>query len=410
VKRSLLISVVFCLTIRLLVAEEKYALIIGISDYPKLHAETSIKYADRDAADFAAFIQTPQGGGFEPQNVHLITDALATRDRIYVEFLWLYRNVGPAAVVYVFFAGHGDRYRNRGYFLPFETAADNPESAGIPMTEFFDKVTKELAARQVVLFIDTCHSAAMSQGTRASISLPADVLQEWNTSNERGSKDGQNVTAFFSSMANEESYEDRELGGGHGLFTYYLLQGLKGAAKATTDGFITGASLVDYVHDEVVRRSEARFTARQDPIVSADFSGSLKLSYVGPPKADSDLEKGVLAVPPLRESAGTGRLLAIFAHNGPINQVSFSSDGSLIVTSSDDATARVWDATDGKLRITLRHAGPVLNALFSPSGLLLLTVRSGGKLCIWDVRTEKIISSFTVANAAINPYFQTTIM
>ena len=50
-----------------------------------------------------------------------------------------------------------------------------------------------------------------------------------------------------------------------------------------------------------------------------------------------------------------------------MRSAAFSPDGSRIVTTSEDKTARVWDAATGSEIAILRgHAGPVRSAAFSP--------------------------------------------
>ncbi|HET8775154.1 MAG TPA: TIR domain-containing protein [Thermoanaerobaculia bacterium] len=74
-------------------------------------------------------------------------------------------------------------------------------------------------------------------------------------------------------------------------------------------------------------------------------------------------------------------------HTAEVNTARFRSDGRLVVTSSDDGTARVWDvATRSTLRVFRPHAGKVLSADFSPDGTLVVT-RSEvtNKVSVWDV-------------------------
>ena len=54
----------------------------------------------------------------------------------------------------------------------------------------------------------------------------------------------------------------------------------------------------------------------------------------------------------------------------------FSPDGSRIVTSSNDGTARLWDAQTGKPGTVLKgHEAPVTSAVFSPDGRMIATHR-----------------------------------
>jgi len=247
-------------------AQKKLALVIGIAGYPGFPEGEKLKYAGKDAEAFAAFIESEQGGKFSQENVHLVTNAEAKRVRLYKEFTWLFQNAGPEDQVYVFFAGHGVEYQNVLYFLPYDASKDNPDDNGIPMGEFFRKVTRNLAAKQVVVFIDACHAAGAAEGGRDRAAV--DVQKEWDALNN---KEGQFSMALFSSLANQRSWEDAGLGGGHGLFTWYLLEGLKGGAPGNEKGLITADALWNYVREKVEDRSRKRFPELQTPVASPSF-------------------------------------------------------------------------------------------------------------------------------------------
>lgn len=258
-------------------SQQKYALVIGISGAPlSSPTDSGLLYADRDAREFADFIGTREGRAFPPNNVHLVTNQQADRDRLFQEFRWLKQSAGPADLVYVFFAGHGVEFDNESYFLPADANRKNVDSAGIPMREFFTKVTRDLSAKQVVVFVDACHSAAAMEGARDHQTI--DIQREWDRLN---SKEGQVAMAIFSSLSNQQSWEDPELGGGHGLFTWYLLEGLRGAAHATGDGWITAASVLEYVRAKVEAQSLSKFS-RQTPISTPDFRTEFRLAITKP--------------------------------------------------------------------------------------------------------------------------------
>jgi WD40 repeat protein/serine/threonine protein kinase/tetratricopeptide (TPR) repeat protein len=85
-----------------------------------------------------------------------------------------------------------------------------------------------------------------------------------------------------------------------------------------------------------------------------------------------------------------GTLIRELKHDGEVNSAHFNSDGTRVVTASSDLTARTWDTHDGKLIGILTHAMAVRSALFSPNGQLIVTAMGGhGDLRLWDALTCK---------------------
>ena len=61
-------------------------------------------------------------------------------------------------------------------------------------------------------------------------------------------------------------------------------------------------------------------------------------------------------------------------HTGPLNNVAFSPDGKMAVTTSDDKTTRVWDVATAKTLATLPGTGvTIVKTIFSPNNQLVLT-------------------------------------
>jgi dipeptidyl aminopeptidase/acylaminoacyl peptidase len=73
------------------------------------------------------------------------------------------------------------------------------------------------------------------------------------------------------------------------------------------------------------------------------------------------------------------------AHTGPITSCAFSPDGTLLATSSDDGTARLWQVVDGTAQAVLTgHAGGVWDCPFSPDGSLLATTSDDHTTRLWN--------------------------
>ena len=62
---------------------------------------------------------------------------------------------------------------------------------------------------------------------------------------------------------------------------------------------------------------------------------------------------------------------------------------NVLATSSGDYTVRVWDVEAGSSRLTLKHAEVIQSLSWSANGSLMVTTSRDKKLRIWDVRQEK---------------------
>jgi WD40 repeat protein/tRNA A-37 threonylcarbamoyl transferase component Bud32 len=83
-------------------------------------------------------------------------------------------------------------------------------------------------------------------------------------------------------------------------------------------------------------------------------------------------------------------------HPGQVRLVFYSSDGSRLVTTGDDGTARLWDATTGTaIRTFDAGEGRVVMAELSPAGDLLVTVGHEDHITrLWDVATGRQVRAF----------------
>ena len=84
-------------------------------------------------------------------------------------------------------------------------------------------------------------------------------------------------------------------------------------------------------------------------------------------------------------------LLALEGHEGGVNSVAFSADGTRIVSGSFDKTIRVWDAGTGKsVMEPLRgHKGRVNSVAFSADGTRIVSGSDDNTIRVWDAHTGK---------------------
>ena len=80
--------------------------------------------------------------------------------------------------------------------------------------------------------------------------------------------------------------------------------------------------------------------------------------------------------------------LVLNGHSDRVRGAAFNGDGTLIVTASEDGTAKVWNAKTGKEARTLKgHTDKVLSAMFSTDGTRIVTGSYDRTAKIWDAQT-----------------------
>ncbi|MEK7445325.1 MAG: caspase family protein, partial [candidate division NC10 bacterium] len=144
----------------------------------------------------------------------------------------------------------------------------------LPMDEL-QTVFQRIEAERVVVFLDACYSGAAGGRTFSSKKTRATHVDDLFLERLTRSKGRAIITA---SRPAEVSIELPELG--HGIFTYYLVQGLKGAADLNRDGIVSLQELYEYVEQQVSQKSRA-VGGNQHPVMKGEMEGALPLVKVG---------------------------------------------------------------------------------------------------------------------------------
>jgi len=234
-------------------AQRRFGLFVGINDYKNMGSQFKLMFPSADARAMAeAFRATSTA----PNDVVLLVDSDATRDNVLSRMADISKKVQPGDQVWLYFAGLGFRYGNgeSSYMAMADTQAANLQSNSLSSDELRNWVDG-LKATQVMVLLDACYSGF---GIRHR-GISTEAVREFDDS-----RAGRVLLA--ASQADQFALEDRKLG--HGLFTYFLLQGLSGKADLRGRGYVTSSELFTYVRVGVVSSSPY-----QDPYYAV-ISGS----------------------------------------------------------------------------------------------------------------------------------------
>ncbi|HXQ74057.1 MAG TPA: caspase family protein [Pyrinomonadaceae bacterium] len=252
----------------------KYALIIGVSRYQNNGSGIkNLEFADADARALYEFLQKSEAGKFSRDNMLLLANEDATTARIREALTSFVSRAEANDVLLIFFAGHGaaDPNAPRSYYLiTHDTIYEDMSQTAISMTELRRYVDSNVKSKQLIFLLDACHSAGVS--TRGVRSLDNNLAHL----RLRKLYEAKGRAIITSSDVDEVSNESVEWGNGHGVFTYYLLEGLKGDADENRDRLVTLGELFRYVSHKV-QDATARKQTPQKMIDNEDLA--LAIAY-----------------------------------------------------------------------------------------------------------------------------------
>ena len=257
-----------------------YAVIVGVSEFANLPKEEWLEFAHRDAEDFSKLIKSPRGRGFPTDNVTVLTNdkagLLAMKRMMGVT---LQRKVKSEDTVYIFIATHGmveKEVSRAGYLLANDSDREDLYTTALAMKDLSDIIQNRLQkAKRLFLFADACRAGKLGQGQ-------GNINRYMEESSKRGEMMG-----LLASRPNEFSREGKQFGGGHGVFTYFLLKGMMGEADSNKDNIVTAPELISYLVAQVEAATDKQQHVRdfgefdpETPVAFVDKSGpeDLKLS------------------------------------------------------------------------------------------------------------------------------------
>lgn len=209
----------------------RIAILIGTNEYSKME---KLEFAENDAREMAETLLDPDICGFD-EVIELIDQ---NKEEVSQSIEKVFKNAKQDDEVLIYYSGHGKPSYKFDLCLLFKDT--DPESllATSLKFDYIHECKEQSACKRLVIILDCCYSG--TAGMRGN------YLEEMLSSY---SGSGTVLLTSTGETGSNIAKEDRELK--HGVFTHYLLKGLKDwAADDDDDGIITVDDLYKYTFNE----------------------------------------------------------------------------------------------------------------------------------------------------------------
>lgn len=163
----------------------------------------------------------------------------------------------PSDLVVVSISSHGFEENGIPYAMPADGLRDFLADSAISLKSVEHQLARSKAGKRLLL-VDACREKVSSDGKGGDQPMSTRFREAL------AAAEGQAVLA--SCDVGQLSFEENTFG--HGVFTHFLLEGIRGNALSNSKGFITLGSVSDYIAQSVnewVRRNKAGANAAQKP-------------------------------------------------------------------------------------------------------------------------------------------------
>lgn len=235
--------------------KNSYAIVIGIENYRQQLPKAD--FAVSDAKLVSEYLSRVMG--YSEENIVVLTNEHAAKSDFEKYFeQWLSNNVEKGGSVFIYYSGHGTPNPKTGdaYLVPYDGDPSFIDQTGYSLKRMYDALGK-LPAKEIIVALDACFSGA---GGRSVIAEGARPLV-MNLQNAIATSANMTVIAAASGAQISSTYKEK----GHGLFTYFMLKGIKNEEVVKQDGSIAISDLFSYLKPQVERIARKQYNNEQTP-------------------------------------------------------------------------------------------------------------------------------------------------
>ncbi|MEO1263835.1 MAG: caspase family protein [Bacteroidota bacterium] len=242
-----------------------WATVVGVANYNHM---PSLRYTDDDAYQFYAFLKSPEGGALPDEQVRVLVDDNATKENILEAMRSTFMSADENDVVLFYFSGHGVE----GAFIPVDFDGFDNRLHHHEIRQILDGSP----AKHKLVVGDACHAgslygANLEDDMVASRNLVSNMLDKYYGA--LNNTDG-GLALLMSSKGQEVSLEDSGLRSG--VFSHFLIRGLKGEADYNRDKIVTIEEVFEFTNVKV----SGYTVGAQTPVLTGYFDGQMPVSVV----------------------------------------------------------------------------------------------------------------------------------
>ena len=207
-----------------------FAVVVGVADYDG--SLSDLEYSDDDASVFYSYLKKAFPEEMSKGKSRLLLNKDATKENVLRALSDVFSQSTEDDYIVFYFSGHGAP----GYFCPTDYTTQKLDHSVIK--EAFRKAK----AKYRLCIADACFSGSIGSAAQGNN----------NSTSSTELKDAR-IAVIMSSKPSQTSMETAALR--QGLFSYYMIRGLRGVADLNKDSYVTMGELFLYVKRAVSEKS-----------------------------------------------------------------------------------------------------------------------------------------------------------
>ena len=233
-----------------------YAFIIGIKEFR--NSNLNLQYTNKDAKSLAEVLKNYAKPLFKDVKITLLTTKEQTTKANIIKELKKLQNLKPNDTFLLYLGSHGEILDGNYYLITSNVGSlrlKSIQSSALSQDDLKSLISN-IPTRKKLILLDTCYAGAL--GNAIKVALLTRGMSEDTAIKVLSRATGVNIIA--ASLSNQQALEGYKE---HGVFSYTVIEALKGKADSNKDGYIKTSELINYIDDTLPQITKEAFGVEQ---------------------------------------------------------------------------------------------------------------------------------------------------